>query len=192
MVRNDAVDLAALAARPPQAIVLSPGPRTPAEAGCSLEVVRRFQDRVPILGVCLGHQTIAAALGGQIVRAAKPMHGRQSVVYHDSSRLFEGIPPRFLVGRYHSLIVDEATLPTELAITARTDDAVPMAFAHRSRPIFGVQFHPESILTEHGFRLLANFMSIAGMQVNQPLPTVSAESPLPVKEAALPLEPITF
>ena len=192
VVRNDVVDLDEIAARPPQAIVLSPGPCTPQEAGRSLDVVRQFHRQIPILGVCLGHQTIAAALGGRIVRANEPMHGRQSLVLHDGGRLFEGIPPRFAVGRYHSLIVSEETLPAELEIIARTEDGVPMALAHREFPLYGVQFHPESILTEHGFRLLGNFLAAAGLEVEEPLPQLADESPPPVPQFALPLQPITF
>ncbi len=192
VVRNDELDLAQLTADPPRAIVLSPGPCTPQEAGSSLEIVRQFHQTVPMLGVCLGHQTISAALGGRIIRAPVPRHGQKSLILHDSSRLFEGIPPRFAVGRYHSLIVDEATLPAVLRITARCEDGLPMAMAHRSLPVFGVQFHPESILTEHGFRLLANFLSAAGISVESPLPELAEESPLPTPVFALPSQPITF
>jgi len=151
---------AVLAARP-AAIVISPGPCTPAEAGCSVDLVRQTIGRVPILGVCLGHQVLAAALGGRIVRATRPMHGRTSAVQHDGVNLFAGIPAPMTAGRYHSLVVEEATLPAPLAVTARDPEGTIMAVADDRRRAFGVQFHPESILTRHGFRLLANFLAAA-------------------------------
>jgi anthranilate synthase/aminodeoxychorismate synthase-like glutamine amidotransferase len=159
VVRNDQITLAEIADLAPAAIVLSPGPCTPLEAGLSQELVRAFMNRVPILGVCLGHQSIAASLGGQIVRAPEPVHGRTSLIYHQSSRLLSSLPDPFPATRYHSLIVDEATLPAELVITARTAEGTPMAIEHQTAPLFGVQFHPESILTECGLPLLENFLS---------------------------------
>lgn len=161
--RNDEIDVAAIRQLTPAAIVLSPGPCTPSEAGCSLEVVRQFYAELPMLGICLGHQTIAAALGAKIVRAAEPMHGRTSQISNQQSGLFAGLPPQFTVCRYHSLVVENKSLPAELQVTATCDDRTIMAFRHRSHPVFGLQFHPEAILTEHGFSLLNNFLQLAGL-----------------------------
>lgn len=147
----------------PRAVVISPGPCTPAEAGCSLEAVRAFRGVLPILGVCLGHQAIAAALGGRIVRAAAPMHGRTSRILHDGVNLFAGIPSPMTACRYHSLVVEEGSLPEGLVVTARDEGGTIMAIADEPRGIHGVQFHPESILTRHGFRLLANFLDLTGL-----------------------------
>jgi para-aminobenzoate synthetase component 2 len=146
----------------PRAVVISPGPCTPAEAGCSLEAVRAFRGQVPILGVCLGHQAIAAALGARIVRAA-PMHGRTSGILHDAVNLFAGIPSPMTACRYHSLVVDPGSLPGSLTVTARDEAGTIMALADEAHAIHGVQFHPESILTRHGFRLLANFLDLTGL-----------------------------
>lgn len=147
----------------PKAIVISPGPCTPAEAGCSIEAVRAFHGSLPILGVCLGHQAIAAALGGRIVRAATPRHGRTSQIRHDAVNLFAGIPSPMTACRYHSLVVDSATLPESLVVTATDEAGTVMAVADHARGIHGVQFHPESILTRHGYRLLANFLDLTGL-----------------------------
>lgn len=163
VVRNDAIDVDAIAANPPAAIVFSPGPCTPREAGCSERVVQQFHDSIPMLGVCLGHQAIATALGGSLVRAKEPVHGRTSEIVHGGAGLFAGLPSPMTVCRYHSLIVDEACLPAELQITARAMDGTPMALCHRERPVYGVQFHPEAILTEHGYALLANFLHLANL-----------------------------
>lgn len=164
VVRNDAIGLSQMAALRPQAIVLSPGPCTPSEAGISLELVHELHREFPLLGVCLGHQTIAQALGGQVMRG-EPVHGRASQVTHNGNGLFDGLPNPLRVGRYHSLIVEETTLPWELVATGRTEDGTLMALAHRELPVFGVQFHPESILTSHGYALLANFLRLAGVEV---------------------------
>jgi para-aminobenzoate synthetase component 2 len=158
VVRNDARTLAEIDAWAPSHVVISPGPCAPERAGISLEAVRYFAGRRPLLGVCLGHQCIAQALGGRVVRAARVMHGKTSPVTHDGRRLFEGIPSPLRVTRYHSLIVEESSLPTELEITARSDDGVIMALTHRYLQITGVQFHPEAVLTDHGHRLLKNFL----------------------------------
>jgi anthranilate synthase/aminodeoxychorismate synthase-like glutamine amidotransferase len=193
VLRNDALDVSAVRARQPRAIVLSPGPCTPTEAGCSIDVVRELHEEVPILGVCLGHQTIAAALGGRVVRAAEPMHGRTSAVFHDGSGVFAGLPSPLLACRYHSLVVEESTLPECLEVTARTADGVVMALAHRRAPVIGVQFHPESILTEHGYALLANFLRIAGIPVPSPIPTMDDErAPATIRESVFPDVLITF
>ena len=159
---SHAVSVTDLERLAPRGIVISPGPCTPLEAGCSLAAVQSFRGRVPILGVCLGHQTIAAALGARIVRAA-PMHGRTSGILHDSVNLFAGIPSPMTAGRYHSLVVEPESLPDSLTITARDAAGTIMAIADEPHAIHGVQFHPESILTRHGFRLLANFLDLTGL-----------------------------
>jgi anthranilate synthase/aminodeoxychorismate synthase-like glutamine amidotransferase len=158
VVRNDAVDLAGIRQLRPAAIVLSPGPCTPTEAGCSVDVIQAFGAELPTLGVCLGHQAIGVAYGGRVVRAERPMHGRTSLVRHRRSGLFRDIPSPLTACRYHSLVLDRASLPTCLDVTAWTDDGTVMGIAHREWPVFGVQFHPESILTEAGSELLANFL----------------------------------
>jgi len=147
----------------PQALVISPGPCTPTEAGCSLDAVRCLAGSVPILGVCLGHQVIAAAAGATIVRAREPVHGRTSRVRHDGVNLFAGIPDPMTACRYHSLVVEPGTLPPSLVAVAHDDEGTIMAVADEHRCVYGVQFHPESILTRHGFRLLANFLAHAGI-----------------------------
>lgn len=179
VVRNDALELDDIASWQPSAIVLSPGPCTPREAGCSLDVVRRFSGTIPLLGVCLGHQAIAAALGARIVRAPEPMHGRVSDVFHDEQGVFAGMPNPLVACRYHSLVVDEATLPSCLLVSARTADGVVMAVRHRSRPLVGLQFHPESILTSHGYPLLAAFLRSSGAKVPESLPTMDNEGQEP-------------
>lgn len=193
VVRNTAIDAAGALRLAPQAIVLSPGPCTPAEAGCSIEVVRRLAGRVPILGVCLGHQTIGEAFGAAVVRAPQPMHGRTSAVHHAGSGTFAGLPNPLIAGRYHSLIVDEATLPAELKATAHTDDGVLMALEHREWPVVGVQFHPESILTEAGYDLLANFLRLAGIAAVSAQPSRSDElRAADDSPQILPTAPVTF
>jgi anthranilate synthase/aminodeoxychorismate synthase-like glutamine amidotransferase len=165
VVRNDAIDVLRVERLRPDAVVLSPGPCTPQEAGCSIGIVRQLAGVVPILGVCLGHQAIAAAWGGRILRAAEPRHGRSSEVVHEGQGLFAGLPSPLRAGRYHSLIVDQATLPECLTVTARTADGTIMAIQHREHPVFGLQFHPESVLTEHGYLLLSAFLRWAGRAV---------------------------
>ena len=154
--RNDEVSDADLEVR---AIVISPGPCTPQEAGSSLDVVRKFSGRIPILGICLGHQVIGEVFGGKVVRALHPMHGDSSEIRHDGTGVFEGLPQNFNAGRYHSLIV-QGVETTDLRITARSTDGEIMGLAHNSHPTFGVQFHPESILTEHGYDMLRNFLKV--------------------------------
>jgi anthranilate synthase/aminodeoxychorismate synthase-like glutamine amidotransferase len=194
VVRNDATTVDEVRRLAPQAIALSPGPCTPAEAGCSVDVVRELHADFPILGVCLGHQAIAAALGGQIVRAAEPRHGRTSPVTHTSSRLFAGLPSPLTVCRYHSLVVDDASLPSSLMVTARSDDGVVMALEHAKLPVFGVQFHPEATLSEHGYQLLANFLHSAGIPSTADIAALAeAENRSPVEPTyAEPPQPATF
>ncbi|MGH2823299.1 MAG: anthranilate synthase component II [Thermoleophilaceae bacterium] len=156
--RNDAITLEEIRALAPTHIIISPGPRAPAQAGISTDVVRRFGASIPILGVCLGHQCIGAAYGGQIVRARKPMHGKVSRIRHDGTGVFAGVPSPFIATRYHSLVIETASLPAELRVIATAEDGEIMAVAHRTHPVIGVQFHPESALTEHGYWLLENFL----------------------------------
>ena len=160
VVRNDATSLDQIAALAPSHIIVSPGPCSPAEAGISNAVIAAFGGSVPILGVCLGHQCIGAALGGKVARARRPMHGKTSLVHHDGSGVFAGLPDPLRVTRYHSLIVEDAALPECLEVTARSEEGEIMALAHRTQPTVGVQFHPEAVLTEHGHDLLRNFLSL--------------------------------
>lgn len=147
----------------PRAVVISPGPCTPAEAGCSLATVAACRGRIPVFGVCLGHQVIAAACGGRVVRAREPVHGRTSRIHHDGVDLFAGLPPAFPAARYHSLVVEDDTLPPPLVVTARDEQGTVMAVCDPRAGLYGVQFHPESILTRGGFRILGNFLSRAGI-----------------------------
>jgi anthranilate synthase/aminodeoxychorismate synthase-like glutamine amidotransferase len=156
--RNDALTPDDIARLAPSHIILSPGPCSPAEAGVSTDVVRRFGAATPILGVCLGHQCIGAAYGGQIVRARKPMHGKTSRIHHDGRGIFAGLPTPLTATRYHSLVIAPASLPPELRVTARSDDGEIMAVQHAEHPVTGVQFHPESVLTDDGKLMLRNFL----------------------------------
>lgn len=163
VVRNDVLTPAEIAGRAPSAIVISPGPCTPAEAGVSCRVIAELGATIPILGVCLGHQAIAAALGGRVIRAPEPVHGRTSWITHHGEGVFAGLPNPLRAMRYHSLIVEEATLPSFLRVVARNEEGLPMALEHSAWPLYGVQFHPESILTQGGHHLLANFLKRAGL-----------------------------
>lgn len=163
VVRNDQVKVEQVIDSRPDAIVLSPGPCTPNEAGVCLELVQTLNGRIPLLGVCLGHQAIAAAYGAKIVRSPEPVHGRTSMITHDQSRLFSGLPDPLRVTRYHSLVAPESSLPADLTVTARTEDGLVMAIEHQTQPVFGVQFHPESVLTQAGHQLLNNFLGLAGI-----------------------------
>ncbi|HEX7487385.1 MAG TPA: aminodeoxychorismate/anthranilate synthase component II [Anaeromyxobacteraceae bacterium] len=160
--RNDQIDVAGIRARRPDGVVLSPGPCTPDEAGVTLPVIRALGGELPILGVCLGHQAIGQAYGGRVVRNARIVHGKASPVRHRGRGLFAGLPSPFAAGRYHSLVVERATLPRDLTITAWTDEGEIMGLRHRRLPVEGVQFHPESILTDGGKRLLANWLARLG------------------------------
>jgi anthranilate synthase component 2 len=161
--RNDKISVAEVMKLRPKGIVLSPGPCTPNEAGICLELIETAGPTIPLLGVCLGHQAIGQVYGGQVVRAPVPMHGKLSEITHGGKGLFKGLPRRFEVTRYHSLIVEREDLPTSLSVTARTADGLIMALQHKTHPVHGVQFHPESIASEHGHALLANFLEIAGL-----------------------------
>jgi anthranilate synthase/aminodeoxychorismate synthase-like glutamine amidotransferase len=160
--RNDAASVAEIEALAPSHVLVSPGPCTPREAGVSNELIRAIGPRTPLLGVCLGHQCLAAALGGVVRRAAEPRHGKTSPVVHDGTGLFQGLPSPFEATRYHSLVVEEKSLPESLEVAARTSDGEIMALRHRSWPAWGVQFHPESVLTQHGYELLRNFLALRG------------------------------
>ncbi|HYT96558.1 MAG TPA: aminodeoxychorismate/anthranilate synthase component II [Casimicrobiaceae bacterium] len=158
VARNDAITLDEIETLAPAGIVISPGPCTPNQAGISVPLIRRFAGEIPILGVCLGHQAIGQAFGGRIVRSERVMHGKLSPITHDSKGVFAGLPSPFRATRYHSLAIDRATLPPMLAVTATADDGEIMGVRHRKFAVEGVQFHPEAILTEHGRRLLDNFL----------------------------------
>jgi anthranilate synthase/aminodeoxychorismate synthase-like glutamine amidotransferase len=158
VIRNDAIDLPRVRDLSPSHVILSPGPQTPHEAGISNDLIAGLPASTPLLGVCLGHQCIGEVFGGRIVRAKRPMHGKVGTVVHDGAGIFSGLPPVFQGTRYHSLAIEKTSLPPVLTITAVDEDGEIMAVAHRARPIVGVQFHPESILTEHGHDLLANFL----------------------------------
>jgi anthranilate synthase component 2 len=159
--RNDRISVAEALALEPQSIVLSPGPCYPDKAGICLELIRTSEGRVPILGVCLGHQAIGQAYGGKIIRAPQPMHGKRSLIHHNGKSVFRGLEDGFPATRYHSLVIDRASLPPVLDITAETDGGVIMGVAHKSHPVHGVQFHPESIASKHGHALLQNFLRLA-------------------------------
>jgi anthranilate synthase component 2 len=163
VVRNDTTTVVAIGERRPAAVVVSPGPKTPADAGISVELIRGLGDRIPVLGVCLGHQAIGEAYGGRVVLAPSIMHGKVSQVHHDGSGLFAGVPDPFPAVRYHSLVVEPETLPECLEVTARTGDGVIMALRHRTHPVVGVQFHPESIGTDAGYRILQNFLAMTAV-----------------------------
>jgi anthranilate synthase/aminodeoxychorismate synthase-like glutamine amidotransferase len=176
VVRNDQIDAAVVRKINPQAIVISPGPCTPNKAGYSIDAVKEFGSVLPILGICLGHQAIVQALGGTIRLANEPVHGRQSSIQHFGSPMFRGIKKSFDAGRYHSLVASIADLPDSLRVTARTDDGTIMAVEHKSLPLVGLQFHPESILTECGYQLLINFLKVA--KIDCPTPSWLEETPL--------------
>jgi len=158
VLRNDEVTLADIAARAPDRLVISPGPCSPAEAGISVAAIQHFAGKLPILGVCLGHQAIGAAFGGKIIRAQQLMHGKTSVITTTQKGVFANLPEKFVVNRYHSLAIERASCPDVLAVTAWTDDGEIMGVRHKTLAIQGVQFHPESILTEHGHAMLKNFL----------------------------------
>jgi anthranilate synthase/aminodeoxychorismate synthase-like glutamine amidotransferase len=156
--RHDAVTVDEVRGLAPSHIIISPGPCSPREAGISTELVRVMGDRIPVLGVCLGHQCIGAAYGGEIVRAGMPMHGKVSRIHHRGAGIFSGLPSPFIATRYHSLVIAPASVPASLLVTATSEDGEIMAVQHAKHPVYGVQFHPESVLTEHGYRLLDHFL----------------------------------
>jgi anthranilate synthase/aminodeoxychorismate synthase-like glutamine amidotransferase len=160
VARNDQITLDEIAHRAPERIIISPGPCTPNEAGISCDVIARFGPTIPVLGVCLGHQAIGQVFGGRVIRAPKPIHGKISQIHHDGVGIFAGLPNPLIATRYHSLIVERQTLPPELEITAWTEDGLIMGLRHRTYPITGVQFHPESILTTDGKQLLQHFLEV--------------------------------
>ncbi len=170
VIRNDQIDAAAISQLGPQALVLSPGPLAPQQAGCCLDAVRRLYRVIPILGVCLGHQVIAEAFGGRIVRAREPVHGRASMVQHNGQGIFAGLPNPFRAGRYHSLVLEPATMPSCFEATAWMDDEIIMAIQHRDLPVVGWQFHPESVLTQHGYELLWAFLRFSGIKTHADAP----------------------
>ncbi len=161
--RNDKITVDEALKKKPKAIVLSPGPCTPNEAGICLDLVAKAGATIPLLGVCLGHQSIGQVYGGKVIRAPEPMHGKLSTIRHTGKGVFKGLPERFQITRYHSLIVERKTLPDCLEVTAETNDGLIMGLQHRTHPVHGVQFHPESIASEQGHALLANFLELAGM-----------------------------
>lgn len=176
--RNDAITVTDVLSLQPAGIVLSPGPCYPDQAGICLELVEKAAGFVPILGVCLGHQSVGQAFGSRIVRAPKIMHGKLSTIQHDGTGLFQGLPPNFQATRYHSLAVDRDSLPDCLRITAESIDGVVMGLAHREYPIHGVQFHPESIASEHGHSLLANYLNLIGMKDIRAIESPNRGTPL--------------
>jgi anthranilate synthase/aminodeoxychorismate synthase-like glutamine amidotransferase len=182
--RNDALTLEEIAALAPSHIIVSPGPCSPTEAGISTEVIRQFGPTIPILGVCLGHQCIGAAYGGEIVRAGQPMHGKTSLIHHRGTGLFQGIPNPFQATRYHSLVIAPDSIPPELEVTATSEDGEIMAVQHATFPVFGVQFHPESVLTQYGYRLLDRFLT-GGRGVGLPDRADSGSAPTSTAELSL-------
>jgi anthranilate synthase/aminodeoxychorismate synthase-like glutamine amidotransferase len=193
VVRNDAIDVAEIRRLRPDAIVLSPGPSTPSKAGVTLDIVRELHGALPILGICLGHQAIGEALGGKIVRASQPVHGRSCPIHHNNQGVFADLPNPMSGCRYHSLIVERQSLPECLAVTAWTDDGTIMAIEHRDLPVVGIQFHPESILTDCGYPLLAAFLRRAAIELPAELPSMAGELAEPIEPpTALPSQPVTF
>ena len=167
--RNDELTIEQIRALAPKAIIISPGPCSPDEAGVSLQIVTELAGEIPILGVCLGHQAIVQGCGGRVIRSGGPMHGRSSECTHEETPIFADVPNPFIAGRYHSLIAEKLTLPENLTVSARASDGTIMAVEHREYPMVGFQFHPESILTEHGYVMLANFLKLAGIDVSRKL-----------------------
>ena len=161
--RNDKITVAEVLRKKPKAIVLSPGPCTPNEAGICLDLIAMAGPKVPLLGVCLGHQSIGQAYGGKVIRAPEPMHGKLSTITHTNRGVFKGLPEKIEVTRYHSLIVERESLPDCLGVTAETSDGIIMGLMHKTHPVHGVQFHPESIASQQGHALLANFLDLAGL-----------------------------
>ncbi|MFL5519099.1 MAG: anthranilate synthase component II [Gemmatimonadales bacterium] len=183
--RHDALTVDEVLDLAPSRIIISPGPCSPAEAGISTQLVQRAGPTIPILGVCLGHQCIGAAYGAEIVRAGRPMHGKTSRIHHDGTGLFEGLPSPFLATRYHSLVISPGSVPPELVVTARSEDGEIMAVRHAGYPVHGVQFHPESVLTEHGYRLIDHFLHGPGAALRPGVPAGADGAPA-VRPAEVP------
>ena len=160
VVRNDVASVDDIVALAPTHVIVSPGPCTPAEAGISVDVIRRLGPTTPVLGVCLGHQAIGAAYGGRVVRAGRPMHGRTSAIAHDRTGVLRGLPSPFRATRYHSLVLERASLPADLVVNATAEDGEIMAVRHAEHPVHGVQFHPESVLSEHGYAIVRRFLEL--------------------------------
>lgn len=182
--RNDRIDVAEARALEPTHLVVSPGPCTPREAGVSNALIRELGSSLPVLGVCLGHQCLGETFGGRVVRAERPMHGKSSRVFHHGAGLFEGVPDPFTAVRYHSLVVDRESLPASLEVIAWTDEGEVMALRHRERPAWGVQFHPEAVLTEHGHALLANFLALGRGEAPPGPPGVATRSEITASGSA--------
>jgi anthranilate synthase component 2 len=188
--RHDAITVDDILPMAPSHVIISPGPCSPAEAGISTEVVRSVGPSIPVLGVCLGHQCIGAAYGGEIVRAGRPMHGKTSRIHHQGTDLFTGLPSPFLASRYHSLVISPASVPADLMVTATSEDGEIMAVRHARHPVYGVQFHPESVLTEHGYRMLDHFLhGIPSAPRELPLAADHAPAPRPWESAPLAAAP---
>jgi anthranilate synthase/aminodeoxychorismate synthase-like glutamine amidotransferase len=176
--RHDAMTPEDVLGLAPSHVIISPGPCSPAEAGISTEVVRRVGAAIPVLGVCLGHQCIGAAYGAEIVRAGRPMHGKTSRIHHRGTDLFAGLPTPFLASRYHSLVISPESVPPELEVTATSEDGEIMAVRHTRHPVYGVQFHPESVLTEHGYRMLEHFLHGAPAEGRELPPSADRVTPV--------------
>tara|TARA_B100000809_G_scaffold226009_2_gene237379 strand:- start:163 stop:822 length:660 start_codon:yes stop_codon:yes gene_type:complete len=192
VLRNDAVTLEMVHQLAPDAVVLSPGPCTPDQAGISLDLVRQLSGQLPILGICLGHQVIAQALGSSIIRASQPVHGQSSPVHHDGEGVFQGLPNPLTVCRYHSLVIDRQSIPASLQVSCWLDDDTVMGIRHREFPLVGVQFHPESVLTEEGYQLLAQFLELAGLAAASPIPLLESRQPSSTETVGQAGRPVTF
>lgn len=189
VARNDVLTPAEIIRRNYSAIIISPGPQTPNEAGYSLDIIRQCGANTPILGVCLGHQAIGQAYGGRIVRAPQPIHGQTTLIEHSGSGIFDSLPTPMQVARYHSLVIERETCPDELELIASCAPQLIMAVKHKRHPVWGVQFHPESIMTQGGFRLLANFLQLSGHTVIEPIPESDLVRPIDFHPEAKEVEP---
>jgi len=192
VLRNDAVTLEMVHQLAPDAVVLSPGPCTPDQAGNSLDLVRQLSGQLPMLGICLGHQVIAQALGSSIIRASQPVHGQSSPVHHDGEGVFQGLPNPLSVCRYHSLVIDRQSIPASLQVSCWLEDDTVMGIRHREFPLVGIQFHPESVLTEGGYQLLAQFLELAGLAVASPVPLLESRQPSSTETVGQAGRPVTF
>ena len=189
VVRNDVLTPAEIIRRNYSAIIISPGPQTPNEAGYSLDIIRQCGAKTPILGVCLGHQAIGQAYGGRIIRAPQPIHGQTTFIEHNGFGIFHSLPSPMQVARYHSLVIEAETCPAELEVIASCSPQLIMAVKHKRHPVWGVQFHPESIMTQGGFRLLANFLQLIGHTIVEPIPESDLVRPIDFQPEAKEVEP---